>query len=84
MDLPRAGVLYGGFTDFNAFCVKVLLGQKEKDALLYLRKWLKEALRKEGLQPKERFKAGMHKKQAIDHARRPYSTLQPPLLRLSH
>ena len=39
-------------------CQQVLVGQQGRDAMLYLRKWLKEALRTEGLQPKGRFKPG--------------------------
>ena len=43
-------------------CMQLLLGKQESDALMYLRKWLREAVRKEGLQaPKTKSRPGdMH------------------------
>ena len=37
----------------------LLMGRSSRDARLYLRKWLREALRQAGIQPKIRSKAGM-------------------------
>ena len=35
-----------------------LMGRSSRDARMYLRKWLREALRQAGIQPKTRSKAG--------------------------
>ena len=37
----------------------LLMGRSSRDARLYLRKWLREALRQAGIQPKIRSKAGL-------------------------
>lgn len=37
-----------------------LVTRRGKDAALFLRKWLREALRKAGISTKMRFKAGAH------------------------
>ena len=37
----------------------MLMGRCSRDARMYLRKWLREALRQAGIQPKIRIKAGM-------------------------
>ena len=43
----------------------LLMGRSSRDACLYLRKWLREALRQAGIQPKIRSKAGVRKARQI-------------------
>ncbi len=44
-----------------AAAVQLLLARRDTDAVLFIRKWLKEAIRKAGLQPpRTRFKPGAH------------------------
>ena len=43
----------------------LIMGRSSRDAQLYLRKWLREALRQAGIQPKVRSKAGMRKARQI-------------------
>ena len=42
-----------------------LMGRSSKDARMYLRKWLREALRQAGIQPKPRGKAGSLSKSLV-------------------